>query len=72
MKKAMIAVVCLIAGSAYAQDGVVIVDQGAVYNSSVTEATLEVALASAYVWCGQVLINDARCSIADYIISIWI
>ena len=58
MKKAMIAAVCLIAGSAFAQSGVVMVDQGAIYNSSFTEATLEVALASAYVWRGQVLNND--------------
>ena len=59
MKKAMIAAVCLIAGSAFAQSGVVMVDQGAVFNSSATEATLEVALASSYVWRGQVLNNDA-------------
>ena len=59
MKKAMIAAVCLIAGSAFAQSGVVMVDQGAVFNSAATEATLEVALASSYVWRGQVLNNDA-------------
>ena len=60
MKKAMIAAVCLIAGSAFAQDGVVIVDQGAIYSSSATEASMEVALASAYIWRGQVN-NDDIC-----------
>jgi hypothetical protein len=59
MKKAMIAAVCLVAGSAFAQSGVVMVDQGAVYSSGMTEATLEVALASSYVWRGQVLNNDS-------------
>ena len=59
MKKALIAAVCLVTGSAFAQDGVVIVDQGAIYSSSMTEASMEVALASAYIWRGQVINNDA-------------
>jgi len=45
--------------SAPANSEVVLVDQGAVYHSAMTEATLEVALASAYVWRGQVYNNDA-------------
>ena len=49
MKKAMIAAVCLVAGAAFAQNDVVMVDQGAVYSSGMTQATLEVALASSYV-----------------------
>lgn len=59
MKKAMIAAVCLVAGAVFAQNDVVMVDQGAVYSEAMTEATLEVALASSYVWRGQVLNNDA-------------
>ena len=59
MKKAMIAAVCLVAGAAFAQNDVVMVDQGAVYSSGMTQATLEVALASSYVWRGQVMNNDA-------------
>ncbi len=59
MKKAMIAAVCLVAGAAFAQNDVVMVDQGAVYSSGMTQATLEVALASSYVWRGQIMNNDA-------------
>ena len=74
MKKAMIAAVCLIAGSAFAQSGVVMVDQGAVFNSGFTEATLEVALASSYVWRGQVLNNDtavqSQITLAQYGFSV--
>ena len=74
MKKAMIAAVCLVAGSAFAQSGVVMVDQGAVFNSGFTEATLEVALASSYVWRGQVLNNDtavqSQITLAQYGFSV--
>ena len=74
MKKAMIAAVYLIAGSAFAQSGVVMVDQGAVFNSGFTEATLEVALASSYVWRGQVLNNDtavqSQITLAQYGFSV--
>tara|TARA_A100001015_G_scaffold320382_1_gene446550 strand:- start:1863 stop:2699 length:837 start_codon:yes stop_codon:yes gene_type:complete len=59
MKKSMIVALGLMAGTVSAQDGVVMVDQGAVYSEAMTEATLEVALASSYVWRGQVLNNDA-------------
>jgi uncharacterized protein (TIGR02001 family) len=45
--------------SVSANSEVVLVDQGTVYHSAMTEATLEVALASAYVWRGQVHNNDA-------------
>jgi len=59
MKKAVIAAVCLVTGSTFAQGGVVMVDQGAIYSSSMTEASMEVAVASAYIWRGQVINNDA-------------
>ena len=49
MKKSMIVALGLMAGTVSAQDGVVMVDQGAVYSEAMTEATLEVALASSYV-----------------------
>ena len=51
-------VMSLMMMSASAQSDVVLVDQGAVYHSAMTEATLEVALSSAYVWRGQVYNND--------------
>ena len=58
MKKAMILASYLVVGSVFGQNDVVIVDQGAVYDKTMTQATLEVALASAYVWRGQVINND--------------
>ena len=58
MKKAMILASYFVVGSVFGQNDVVIVDQGAVYDKTMTQATLEVALASAYVWRGQVINND--------------
>ncbi len=48
----------LLTGVVYAQNDIVIVDQGAIYSSSMTEATLEVGLASAYIDRGQVINSD--------------
>ena len=60
MKKVVASVLMMaLFSSVPANSEVVLVDQGAVYDSSMTEATLEVALASAYVWRGQVYNNDA-------------
>ena len=58
MKKAMVLASYFVVGSVFGQNDVVIVDQGAVYDKTMTQATLEVALASAYVWRGQVINND--------------
>ena len=59
MKKAMIIgmVAVLAAGTAIAQDDVVMVNQGA-SEASETQVTLEAALVSSHVWRGQVQNND--------------
>ncbi len=60
MKKAMIIgmVAVLAAGTAIAQDDVVMVDQMGGSSASEVQATLEAALVSSHVWRGQVRNND--------------
>ena len=50
-------IAALIGCSCFGQDDLVIIDQGSIYTEGMTESTLEMALASAYVDRGQV-IND--------------
>lgn len=60
MKKIGIGIInlFLLTGITSAHDDVIMVDQGAIYSKGMTEATLEIALSSAYVDRGQVMNND--------------